>query len=211
MKILGGAHQPDLGEMKIDGQSMVFHSPQESRAAGIAVIYQEFNLIPALTASENIFLGQEKTQSGLLLQREEQSKAQELFQRLGIQIPLHQPVRELTTAQQQAVEIAKALSQSARIIVMDEPTQPSRRMKQISYSRSSMNYVRQALGLSISVIVLRRSNGSLIESRFCETDKNVGSWGVKEITREKLIEQMVGRKLENEYPVRQPKLGAVKN
>ena len=122
MKVLGGAHRADEGEILIDGRATVFHSPHDSRAAGIAVIYQEFNLIPGLTACENIFLGQEVTRAGFIAQNDERRRAAELFKRLGVEIDLDAPCRRLTTAQQQLVEIAKALAFEARVIVMDEPS-----------------------------------------------------------------------------------------
>ena len=122
MKIIGGAHAADAGTLAIDGQQQRFQSPQESRAAGVAVIYQEFNLVPALTAVENIFLGQEETTGGFLARSQEREQVSALFQRMGVEVDLDAPCRRLSTAQQQLVEIAKALIHKARILVMDEPT-----------------------------------------------------------------------------------------
>ncbi|MDB5385626.1 MAG: D-xylose transporter ATP-binding protein, partial [Planctomycetaceae bacterium] len=122
MKVLGGAFRADAGSIEIAGSAQHFSSPQDSRRAGVAVIYQEFNLVPGLNACENIFLGQEPTRTGFIAQSQERRKAAELFQRLGVEIDLDLPCRRLTTAQQQLVEIAKALAFQARIIVMDEPS-----------------------------------------------------------------------------------------
>jgi simple sugar transport system ATP-binding protein len=122
MKVLGGAYRADEGTITIDGRKTPFHSPQDSRNAGVAVIYQEFNLVPGLTAVENIFLGRETTRGGLLDKHTERARARELFQRLGADLDLDAPCRCLTTAQQQLVEIAKALAFDARILVMDEPS-----------------------------------------------------------------------------------------
>ena len=122
IKVLGGAHRADEGVVEVDGCPTALHSPTDSRRAGIAVIYQEFNLVPGLTACENIFLGQEVTRAGFVAQTEERKRAAGLFKRLGVEIDLDTPCRRLTTAQQQLVEIAKALAFSARIIVMDEPS-----------------------------------------------------------------------------------------
>lgn len=122
MKVLGGAFRADSGVIEIDGVAQHFASPQDSRRAGVAVIYQEFNLVPGLTACENIFLGQEPTRAGFVAQAQERRQATELFQRLGVEVDLDAPCRRLTTAQQQLVEIAKALAFQARIIVMDEPS-----------------------------------------------------------------------------------------
>ncbi len=122
MKVLGGAHLADQGVIEIDGRETDFRSPQDSRNAGVAVIYQEFNLVPGLNAVENIFLGQEVTSGGLIAQRQERKRAAELFARLGIAMDLDTPCGRLNTAQQQLVEIAKALAFDARIIVMEEPS-----------------------------------------------------------------------------------------
>ncbi len=119
MKIIGGAHTADAGTLAIDGQEQRFQSPQESRAAGVAVIYQEFNLVPALTAVENIFLGQEETTGGFVARRREREQVAALFRRMGVAVDLEEPCRRLSTAQQQLVEIAKALIHKARILVMD--------------------------------------------------------------------------------------------
>src|SRR2546425_2606696 len=122
IKVLAGAHAPDAGAIRVDGHSVRIASPQESRRLGIAVIYQEFNLVPALTVRENLFLGRERSRAGFISAREEAKAARELFERLGFPLDPDKLTRELSVAQQQAVEIAKALSEDARILVMDEPT-----------------------------------------------------------------------------------------
>jgi ABC-type sugar transport system ATPase subunit len=120
MKVLGGAIPAERGLLRLGGREVAFRSPQESRAAGIAVIHQEFNLVPGLTAVENIFLGQER--AAVPRRSEERRRAAELFARLGGTVDLDVPCRRLTTAQQQLVEIARALAFDASVIVMDEPT-----------------------------------------------------------------------------------------
>jgi ABC-type sugar transport system ATPase subunit len=122
IKILGGAHQPDEGTLELDGKPLEIIQPADSQAAGIAIIYQEFNLVPGLSARENIFLGQETTRAGFIVADEERRRVDELFERLGADIDPEVPCGELSVAEQQEVEIAKALSQNTRLIVMDEPT-----------------------------------------------------------------------------------------
>ena len=122
IKILGGAHAPDAGEISIDGKQLRIDSPQMAQQAGIGIIYQEFNLIPALTARENIFLGQHRNLLSWLNATRERQEAIQLFKRIGIEVNPEMLCRDLTVAQQQIVEIAKALSLNARIVVMDEPT-----------------------------------------------------------------------------------------
>ncbi|HUU92258.1 MAG TPA: ATP-binding cassette domain-containing protein, partial [Phycisphaerae bacterium] len=122
IKILGGAYRPDSGEIVLDGRPRPVSSPTVAQAAGISIIYQEFNLIPDLTVRENIFLGRERVRHGFIRAAEEQREALGLFEKIGMQIDPNRRCRDLTVAQQQTVEIAKALSVNARIIVMDEPT-----------------------------------------------------------------------------------------
>jgi ribose transport system ATP-binding protein len=114
IKILSGAHRPDAGTIAIDGKPAHIHSPADSQRAGVAVIYQEFNLVPTLTARENIFLGQEKTRGGFIRSWNEHDRALELFRRMNVSIDPEARVSELSVAQQQVVEIAKALSLEAR-------------------------------------------------------------------------------------------------
>lgn len=122
MKILAGAQRADQGEILIDGKPVPIDSPRAAELLGIGMIYQEFNLVPALDAIENIVLGVEP-QDGLFLNRTKATQiATDALAQLGITIPLNVESSRLSVAQQQMVEIAKALSKNARIIVMDEPT-----------------------------------------------------------------------------------------
>ena len=122
IKVLGGAHRPDSGRVKIDGHRVDLSKPTRARAAGIAVIYQEFSLVPNLTAAENLFLGREPTRRGAIDRGAERRRARELFDRLGMRIDCDVPCHTLSLAEQQVVEIAKALATDARVLVMDEPT-----------------------------------------------------------------------------------------
>ena len=99
IKILGGAHRPDGGSLRIDGKPVDISNPVQARASGIAVIYQEFNLVPWLTAGENIFLGRERTRAGFIDRRDERKRAKELFQRVGMEIDPDVPCARLSVAQ----------------------------------------------------------------------------------------------------------------
>ncbi len=122
MKILSGIYRPDEGRILIDGQPQAFTSYGDAVAAGVGIVFQEFSLVPDLNAVENIFLGREKTRMGLLDRAGMRVVARRLFERLGVAIPLDVPIRSLSVAQQQFVEIAKALAVEARILILDEPT-----------------------------------------------------------------------------------------
>ena len=122
MKILAGAVAPDAGEIDVEGKRVTIASPRDAERLRIAIIYQEFNLVPGLDVAANVLLGREPVRSGRLDHAALYARAGEIFARLAVAVPLHVEVRMLSVAQQQMVEIAKALSVDARVIVMDEPS-----------------------------------------------------------------------------------------
>src|SRR5689334_4539070 len=123
VKMLAGVHQPDEGELLIEGQPAVLTGPAAAQAAGIAVIYQEPTLFPDLTVAEHIFMGRQPLVAARRIDRRAmRAQAAALFERLGVQLDPGRIARGLSIADQQIVEIAKALSLEARVIVMDEPT-----------------------------------------------------------------------------------------
>jgi len=199
IKMLGGAHRPDQGSIHICGQRVELSSPISAIAAGIGVIYQEFNLIPHLSAWENIFLGKER--SSVFVERNtERRRAKELFDQIGVPVPIDTPCGELSIAQQQLVEIAKALSQDARLIVMDEPSaaitpQEVERLFHIIRDLKSRGigviYISHRLdeifNIADRVVVLR--DGQL-----------AGEGETRSLTRQQMIEWMVGREIQNEFP-----------
>ena len=208
MKVLGGAHRADAGTIEISGRETHLHSPQDSRRAGVAVIYQEFNLVPGLTACENIFLGQEISRAGFVQRGRERERAAGLFARLGVKIDLDTPCRRLTTAQQQLVEIAKALAFEARIIVMDEPTAAltSHEVERL------FAIIRELKRQGIGVIYISHR----LDEVFAIADRvsvlrdgaNVGERPIGQITRSEMIRMMVGRELKDEFPIRSSTIGA---
>lgn len=125
MKILAGAHQPDSGEILVNGKPIAFSGPIAAREAGIEMIYQDFALVPQLTVTQNIFLGRERVRPalGVLRQVEMDNHAKALFSTLGLRVPsVSAAVRELSGGQQQAVAIARAIGFDAKLVIMDEPT-----------------------------------------------------------------------------------------
>ncbi|MGH3278455.1 MAG: sugar ABC transporter ATP-binding protein [Trebonia sp.] len=129
VKILAGVHQPDAGTLTVSGQEVTLHGPAAARAAGIAVIYQEPTLFPDLTVAENMFIGRQPLRSAHWIsggrridRRAMQDEAATVFERLGVPLDPGRIARGLSIADQQVVEIGKALSLDARVIVMDEPT-----------------------------------------------------------------------------------------
>jgi ABC-type sugar transport system ATPase subunit len=207
MRILGGAQPADSGAISIAGNAVHFHSPHDARRAGVAVIYQEFNLVPGLTARENIFLGQEESRAGFVLRRRERQRAREIFERLGVPIDLDAPCRLLTVAQQQLVEIAKALAFDARIIVMDEPSAAltSHEVERLFAIVRDL----KARGIGVIYISHRLNEIFAVADRVSvlRDGANVGERKVADLTRREMIEMMVGRPLQDEFPPRTPQLG----
>jgi len=123
VKILAGVHQPDSGTLTVGGKEVTLHGPAAARAAGIAVIYQEPTLFPDLTVAENMFIGRQPLRKGRRIDRRAmQAEAAATFKRLGVPLDPARLARGLSIADQQVVEIGKALSLDAQVIVMDEPT-----------------------------------------------------------------------------------------
>lgn len=207
IKILAGAQRPDEGVIEIEGRDAAIRHPLDARRAGVAVIYQEFNLIPALTVRENIFLGREATRGGFIRAAAERAEAARLFQQIGVAIDPDATCRDLTIAQQQVVEIAKALSQSARIIVMDEPSATLT----LSEVERLFAVVRdlKAQGIGVIYISHRLDEIFAIADRVTvlRDGQQVGSQPIAGITRSRMIELMVGRSLDQEFPRREVKIG----
>lgn len=122
INILAGVLQPSSGDILLDGKAVVFHNPADAQHVGISVIFQEFNLIPHLSVAENIFINREPTKKGVIDWENMNRRATSALKRLEIEIDPQTPVSSLSVAQQQLVEIARALAFDAGIIVMDEPT-----------------------------------------------------------------------------------------
>lgn len=207
IKILGGAYTPDAGAIEINGRNTAIASPIGAQRAGIAVIYQEFNLIPELSARENIFLGRERTTAGWIRRNQERRAAVALFERIGVRVDPDVPCARLSVAQQQIVEIAKALSLQARILVMDEPSATLTPREVDALLAVIRDLRRQGIGI---IYVSHR-----LEEIFAVADRvlvlrdgrRVACCPAREVNRKQLIEMMVGRQLESEFPTRHVQRG----
>ena len=199
IKILTGVCQRDAGEILLYDKPVEFHSPLVAQKSGIATIYQEFTLIPALSASANIFLGHELTRKGIIDQRSEYKRAEELLARLGANFSPSALISELTVAQQQIVEIARALSRDAHVLVMDEPTAalaPAEVahlfaiLKELTAKGLGIIFISHRLDeiLSMSDRITVMRDGAVVATRT-----------TAEFSRLELIEQMVGRSIDREY------------
>lgn len=207
MKVLGGAVRPDAGTILIDGVQQSIASPLVARAAGVAVIYQEFNLVPGLSARENIFLGLEQTTAGFVRAGDERRKAEQLLDRVGVAVRPDVACRRLTVAQQQAVEIAKALAVDARIIVMDEPTATLTPQEVEKLFAVIADLTRQ--GIAVIYVSHRLEEIEAIADRVqvLRDGQSVACRPAAQLPRRELIELMVGRSLEEEFPKRDRSIG----
>lgn len=199
IKMLAGVHRPDEGQIAIDGEPVDLSGPDASLAAGIGVIHQEFQLVPGLTPWENIFLGREQTR-WLVDRRGERERAERLFEQLGAEIPLDTPCGELSVAQQQLVEIAKALSQDVRLLVMDEPS-AALSPEEVPRLLAMVEELKRR-GIGVIYISHRLEEIFEIADRVLvlRDGEVVGSGPTAGLTRGRLIEWMVGRSIEREYP-----------
>ncbi|MBM4627625.1 ATP-binding cassette domain-containing protein, partial [Rhodococcus hoagii] len=122
IKMMAGVHQPDTGEIRVDGAAVRLRGPGDAEALGISTIHQEMALVPHLTVAENIFLGRPPRRFGLVDTRAMRRQARELLDRTGLDLDVDATVGDLGVARRQMVEIAKALSIDTRFLIMDEPT-----------------------------------------------------------------------------------------
>jgi ribose transport system ATP-binding protein len=175
-----------------------FDNPIAAGNSGIATIYQEFSLIPALSVHANLFLGREKR--SFINFSEEKQSAVNIFAKLGIAIDPDSLISELSIANQQLVEIARALESQSQILVMDEPT-AALAPREVQKLFSILRELKET-GIGIIFIGHRLEEIFEIADRITvmRDGKTVGTWNVKDLTRRTLIEQMVGRTLEEEYP-----------
>jgi ribose transport system ATP-binding protein len=212
MKILGGAYQPDEGEIFIDGKPVTLSGVREAKRLGIALIHQELMLAPNLDIAANIFLGNEKPRGLLLPLRRPQMNAQaaELLRRVGLNLAPTTLVSTLTAGQMQMVEIAKALSMNARIIIMDEPTSSLT----AGESEQLFKIIGQLRGEGIGIIYIshRMEEVLALSDRITvlRDGRYVGDLLRADATHEKIVAMMVGRELSNQYfPVKVPKASGV--
>ncbi len=212
IKVITGIHQPDAGgEMLLDGKSVHFSNPREATQAGIAAIYQHVTCYPDLTVAENIFIGHEQVgRGGRILWREMNARAGEYLARLGTNIDPRATMGTLSVAQQQIVEIAKAISTNARILIMDEPTAALTRRESEELYRITEQLRDEGKG--IIFISHRFEDMYRLASHVTvfRDSRYIGDWPVDEITNDKLIYAMVGRSLTQMYPEQTAAVGAVR-
>jgi len=200
MKILAEAYIADAGEIRIDGQAVKMTDPGQARDWGIAIIYQELNLAPNLTVAENIFMGSELKKGGTFIDQDEmRNKASEVLKNLDASFDAGDLVSTLSIAEQQQVEIARALKDKSRILVMDEPTAALSDRE----TEKLFEVVRRLRNEGIAIIYISHR----MEEIYALADRvsvirdggYIGSLERSEISAERLVEMMVGRPLQDLY------------
>ncbi len=201
MKVLTGIYTKDAGDILYQQERAAFAGPRDSQEAGISIIHQELNLIPELTIAENIFLGREKTNRfGRILWQEMYQEADRLLHRLNVRRSSKTPLGQLSLGEQQMVEIAKALSFESKVIIMDEPTDALTDTE----TESLFSVIRELRGQGCGIVYISHRLKEIFE--ICDDvtvlrdGKFIGQRPVEEIDEDTLIEMMVGRKLDEQYP-----------
>jgi rhamnose transport system ATP-binding protein len=210
VKMLAGVHRPDTGTLRVNGEDVDFAGPADAKAAGIAVIYQEPTLFPDLSVAENIAMGnQPLTKLRQIDRKTQNSNAEQLFSRLGVHIDPTRPARGLSIADQQLVEIAKALSSEARILIMDEPTAA---LSGVEVERlfAVVRSLRDE-GAAIMFISHRFEEITALCERvtIMRDGRHVCTEPVADLTIDDMIRRMVGRDLSALFPKQDVEAGEV--
>ena len=197
MKILSGVYTADSGRLLLNGEEVTIENPHQAQELGITIIYQEFNLMPNLTVAENVFIGREPNTASFVRWGELRQKTQALTGRLGIELDPTAIVRNLSVAQQQMVEIAKALSIQARIIIMDEPTSALTE-REVKHLMEIIRHLKTQ-GLGVIFISHRLEEVFQIADRITilRDGRHVGTLPIAEATPEKVVRMMVDRELDD--------------
>jgi rhamnose transport system ATP-binding protein len=201
VKILAGVHRPDSGTLLIEGRPVVFSGPADSRAAGVSIIYQEPTLFPDLTVAENIFMGRQPRRAGRRIDRGAMNRAAaEVFARLGVRLDPQRQARGLSVADQQIVEIAKALSLDAKVLVMDEPTAALTAVE-VERLFDVMRTLREQ-GAAVLFISHRLEEvfASCQRVTVMRDGRFVSTAPIGEVTVDSVIRSMVGRDLDALFP-----------
>jgi ABC-type sugar transport system ATPase subunit len=200
-KVLAGIHKPDGGQMLVDGQALVFSSPGDAMAAGVAMVHQELAFCPDLSVAENLCMGRYPRKFGVILDREEMARrAEKLLGAIGVNLDVWQPMRELSTAQEQLVQIAAAVGSDPRILVFDEPTSSLAEPD----AQRLFELIEDLKTRGITMIYVSHRMPELF--RLCDRisilrdGRYVGTLPREEMTHDAVVQMMIGRSVENFFP-----------
>ena len=208
MKILTGVYTKDVGTIYVDGQEVSYKNPQEAEKAGIVFIYQELNVLFDLTVEENLFMGKEITKHfGICDKKAMRAKAQEIMDRMGVNIPIDAVMSDLSVGQQQMVEICKALMVDAKVLIMDEPT-AALTQSETEVLFEVMNSLRSK-GVSIVYISHRMEEIFELCDRITilRDGQYIDTKYIKDITMDDVVQMMIGREIGERFPSRNVAIG----
>ena len=209
IKILSGAYSKDEGEILWEGQPVDIKGPQDAQQLGISTIYQEFNLAPHLTIAENIFLGHLPKKGPLVDWTTARKRSEEILDSLGVSLSVDTTTSTLSVAEQQLVEIAKALNRKTRILIMDEPSAVlgEKDLEKLFEVVRSL----QAQGIGIIYISHRLKEIFELADQVTvlKDGRYVDTRNVSDVSMDDLVRLMIGRDLQDVYPTRTPKFGEV--
>lgn len=196
IKVLTGAESCDSGQILFDGKPIHPRSPREAEELGISTVYQEVNLIPMLSVTDNILLGREPTRGGLLRTGEMKRRAREALARLGLELDLNRPLASLSLAQQQLVAIARALDVQASLLILDEPTS-SLDEREVEFLFKTMRQLRDQ-GMALLFVTHFLDQVYAVSDRITvlRNGKFVASHPTAQLSRQDLISSMLGRSFE---------------
>ncbi len=199
MKIVSGVYPADAGTVEIDGEPVNPRSPSHAQSLGVSIIYQEFNLFPNLTVEENIFIGREPNRAGIVRRRTLRADALAFLSRLGVNLDPRARVRDLSVAQQQMVEIAKALSLNARVVIMDEPTSALTETEATALFRIIRGLKEAGLGVIFIGHRLEEIMAICDRVTVLRDGQNAGEMPIDEATPDRIVQMMVGRPVDELY------------
>lgn len=213
MKVLSGVYPHGTYEGRIIymGKEIAFKSIKESENAGIAIIHQELTMIPELSVSENIFMGNEIVSHGLIDWEQVKRRTREMLERVGLSIDPDTPIKHLGVGQQQLVEIAKALSKNVKLLILDEPTSALNE----SDSENLLNLMRELKKKDVTSIMISHKLNEIAEIADYVTvirdGHTVDNYEVESghVDENQIIRSMVGRSIENRYPEHESKIGNI--
>ena len=194
MKILGGVYQPDGGQIFVDNKEVSIRGVSDATENGIGFVHQELNVLDNLTVAENVYLGREPKNYGFLINRKKLNSDTDIYlKRLGLTFSSKTPLNELSIAQQQMVEISKALSMNARIVIMDEPTSSLT----LTETEMLLSVIKDLRNQGVSIIYISHRLGEIKEIAdrvvVLRDGKNAGSLERNEINHDAIVKLMVGR------------------
>lgn len=210
MKILSGVHQMDEGEIRIDGKPVRITDPLTSQLMGISIIYQELNVLDNMNIAENIFLGREQRKNRVFAdKRRMHSEARRLLDEVGLNLDTWSMVRDLSTAQKQMIEVAKALSFQSKIIIMDEPTSSLTETE----TETLFGIVRKLRDKGVAIVFISHKLAEIFaisdEVAVLRDGVSAGRMRTADCTENDIVNAMVGRDVENLFAKEPAEIGDV--